>query len=99
MALTDFELDRLELARLNSREHRQESPNKRVLQLAFEEIELLRAETRRRINEIQDLALAELKRKKTIRRSVLRKLLVQSMDLHEFAKRLCRVDSGNGMKE
>lgn len=44
MALTDFELDRLELARLNGRHHWQETPNKRVMQLAFEEIEFLRQE-------------------------------------------------------
>lgn len=44
MALTDFELDRLEAARLNSVCHRQQSPNKKLMQLAFEEIEFLRSE-------------------------------------------------------
>ena len=41
--LTQYEYDRLELALQNSKPNWQESPNKRVLQLAFEEIENLRA--------------------------------------------------------
>lgn len=40
--LSQLEFDRLELALQNSKPHWQASPNKRVLQLAFEEIENLR---------------------------------------------------------
>jgi hypothetical protein len=40
--LTQLEFDRLELALQNGKIHWQPSPNKRVLQLAFEEIENLR---------------------------------------------------------
>jgi hypothetical protein len=40
--LTQYEFDRLELALQNSKSHWQASPNKRVTQLAFEEIENLR---------------------------------------------------------
>jgi hypothetical protein len=50
--LTPYELDRLEAARLNSVPLRQESPNKRVTQLAFEEIEYLRAEGMERLDKL-----------------------------------------------
>ncbi len=50
--LTPLELDRLEAARLNSLPFRQESPNKRVTQLAFEEIEYLRTEGRERLEKL-----------------------------------------------
>ena len=40
--LTQYEFDRLEMALQNSKPHWQEPPNKRVTQLAFEEIENLR---------------------------------------------------------
>lgn len=44
--LTQFEFDRLELIIQNSRSEWQKSPNKRVTQLAFEEVESLRQAAR-----------------------------------------------------
>lgn len=105
MSLTDFELDRLEAARLNSREHRQESPNKRVLQLAFEEIELLRNELANVGYAFEHMAgeLRHAGSRKRVRKTDVW-LIVDGLtglggNTKEFAKRKCRVDKPEGMKE
>jgi hypothetical protein len=89
--LTPFELDRLEAARLNSLPHRQASPNKRVLQLAFEEIEQLRGEGRALLATAAAPLRAELSRKH-IRKTVARQLAKDIDAVREFLRRACRVE-------
>jgi hypothetical protein len=87
--LTPFELDRLEAARCNSMQHRVESPNKRVLQLAFEEIEYLRGNGRDRLVEIRDCMNYEVSRKH-IRKRVLRQLITDVENAREMLRRASR---------
>jgi hypothetical protein len=89
--LSPFELDRLEAARLNSLPHRQASPNKRVLQLAFEDVEYTRARGRAELAVALGVLGAEIFRK-TPRKKVLRKLARQIDDVREFLRRACRVE-------
>jgi hypothetical protein len=89
--LTEYELDRLEAARCNSMHHRIESPNKRLLQLAFEEIEYLRGDGRDRLQLVANDARAELARKKTVRRSALRQLITDVENAREMLRRPSRI--------
>ncbi len=89
--LTPYELDRLEAARLNSVPLRQESPNKRVTQLAFEEIEYLRARGRESLALAEHMLRAELIRKRP-RKDGLRRLADHLESVREFLRRACRVE-------
>jgi hypothetical protein len=89
--LTDFELDRLELARCNSHQHRVASPHKRVLQLAFEDIEYTRAEGRERLADVRNRLSAEVERKHA-RKTVLRQLITDIENTREMMRRPCRVE-------